>query len=33
MKLLSESIRNFWEGFISFYTTIFDEMKDWQAKR
>jgi len=29
MKLLSESIRNFWEGFISFYTSIYNEMKSW----
>jgi hypothetical protein len=29
MKMLSESIRNFCEGFISFYTSIFDEMKSW----
>ena len=29
MKLLSESIRNFLEGFISFYTSIYNEMKSW----
>jgi len=29
MKLLFESIKNFWEGFISFYTTIFKELKSW----
>ena len=29
MKLLSESIRSFFEGFLSFYTSIFDEMKTW----
>jgi len=29
MKLLSESIRSFFEGFMSFYTSIFDEMKTW----
>lgn len=27
MKLLPQSIRNFFEGFISFYTSIYDEMK------
>jgi hypothetical protein len=26
MKLLTESIKNFFEGFISFYTTIYQEM-------
>ncbi len=29
MKLLSESIRSFFEGFVSFYTSFFDEMKKW----
>lgn len=29
MKLLSDSIRSFFEGFASFYTSIFDEMKKW----
>jgi hypothetical protein len=29
MKLLSASIRHFFEGFVSFYTSIFDEMKTW----
>ena len=29
MKLLSESIRSFFEGFTSFYTTIYDKMKGW----
>jgi hypothetical protein len=29
MKLVIESIRNFWEGFSSFYTSIYDEMKTW----
>ena len=29
MKVLSESIRNFFEGFSSFYTTIYDKMKSW----
>lgn len=29
MKLLSESIRNFCEGFLSFYTSFYDEMKRW----
>jgi hypothetical protein len=29
MKLLSESIRNFFEGFTSFYTSIYQEMKKW----
>jgi hypothetical protein len=27
MKILVESIRNFWEGFSSFYTSIYDEIK------
>jgi hypothetical protein len=27
MKILSESIRSFYEGFISFYTSIFNEIK------
>jgi hypothetical protein len=29
MKLLSESIRSFFEGFVSFYTSIYNEMKTW----
>jgi len=29
MKLLSESVRNFFEGFVSFYTSIYHEMKSW----
>lgn len=29
MKLLSESIKSFVEGFISFYTSIYHEMKSW----
>ena len=29
MKLLNESIKNFCEGFISFYTSIYQEMKRW----
>ncbi len=29
MKLLSECIRSFFEGFTSFYTSLFDEMKRW----
>ena len=29
MKVLSESFRSFFEGFASFYTSIFDEMKKW----
>lgn len=29
MKLLSDSIRHFFEGFASFYTSILDEMKKW----
>jgi len=27
MKIFVESIRNFWEGFSSFYTSIYDEIK------
>jgi hypothetical protein len=29
MKLLSESIKNFWEGFRSFYVSIYNQMKTW----
>lgn len=29
MKLLSESFRNFFEGFASFYTSIYNEMRNW----
>jgi Flp pilus assembly pilin Flp len=29
MKILVESIRSFWEGFSSFYTTIYDEIRSW----
>jgi hypothetical protein len=29
MKLFSESIRSFWEGFASFYTNIYHGMKGW----
>jgi hypothetical protein len=29
MKMFSDSIRHFFEGFTSFYTSIFDEMKKW----
>ena len=29
MKWLSDSLRNFFEGFLSFYTAVFDEMKKW----
>lgn len=29
MKLLSDSIRSFFEGFVSFYTSFYDEMKKW----
>ena len=29
MKLLTESVRNFCEGFISFYATIYHGMKKW----
>jgi len=30
MKILVESIRNFWEGFSSFYTSIYEEIKSWK---
>jgi hypothetical protein len=30
MKVISESIRNFWEGFVSFYTVIYKEVKKWK---
>jgi len=29
MKLISESIRSFFEGFTSFYTLFYDEVKKW----
>lgn len=29
MKLLSESIRSFFEGFVSFFTLIYKELKSW----
>jgi len=29
MKIVTESIRNFFEGFASFYTSIYDELKKW----
>lgn len=29
MKMLSDSLRHFFEGFASFYTSIFQEMKKW----
>jgi hypothetical protein len=29
MKILSESIRHFFEGFASFYTSFYKEMKKW----
>ena len=30
MKIISESIRSFWEGFVSFYTVIYKEIKNWK---
>ena len=30
MKVLVDSIRNFWEGFSSFYTAIYNEIKSWR---
>ncbi len=30
MKIISESIRNFWEGFVSFYTVLYKEIKNWK---
>ena len=30
MKIISESIRNFWEGFVSFYTVLYKEVKNWK---
>ena len=30
MKVISESIRNFWEGFVSFYTALYKEVKNWK---
>jgi hypothetical protein len=29
MKMLTDSLRHFFEGFASFYTSIYDEMKKW----
>jgi len=29
MKIISESVRNFWEGFVSFYTVLYKEIKNW----
>ena len=29
MKLVTEAIRNFWEGFISFYATVYKGLKSW----
>jgi hypothetical protein len=29
MKILSESLKNFWEGFVSFYTALYKELKNW----
>jgi len=29
MKIFSDSIRNFCEGFISFYTVLYKEIKSW----
>jgi hypothetical protein len=29
MKIFSESIRSFFEGFTSFYTVLYNEVKKW----
>jgi hypothetical protein len=29
MKMIADSIRHFFEGFASFYTSLYDEMKRW----
>jgi len=29
MKIITESIRNFLEGFVSFYTGLYKEIKNW----
>jgi hypothetical protein len=29
MKVITESIKNFWEGFVSFYTVLYKEIKNW----
>jgi len=29
MKILSESIRSFFEGFTSFYTSLYREVQKW----
>jgi len=30
MKIIFESIRNFWEGFVSFYTVLYKQVKNWK---
>ena len=29
MKTIHDSIRHFWQGFTSFYTVLYREMKSW----
>jgi len=29
MNLLSEALKNFWEGFRSFFVSIYNQMKTW----
>jgi len=29
MKVFTESIKNIWEGFVSFYTGLYKQMKNW----
>ncbi len=29
MKIFKESIQNFFEGFVSFYTYLYKEMRSW----
>jgi hypothetical protein len=30
MKVISESLRSFWEGFVAFYTVLYKEVKNWK---
>jgi hypothetical protein len=29
MKIVTDTLRNFFEGFVSFYTSIYKELKSW----
>ena len=30
MKVILESIRSFWQGFVSFYAVLYKEVKNWK---